>query len=142
MIYWLKKGDSDKGKDDEGNNDSEDEASDEDMQIFVDTLNFGDITLDVKGSDATDLTLKKLRGKIDSVYEGNGDVERSIGCERIATFEGKLLEGGRTPSHYNNQTDSTLRIVFGLLGGGKKGEANEGEGGCGEQGGDDPGPHR
>ena len=90
------------------------------MQIFVKTFDFGTITLDgLKGSDTIDLTLKKLRRKIDNMCTGY-DVERMIGYECLATFKGKQLEDDRTLKYYNIQSESTLTMTWGLVGGGKR----------------------
>ena len=61
------------------------------MQIFVKTLAFGTITLDVKDSDTIDCIKKKLHDKLDTMFTGY-DVELPIDYEQHMTFAGKRLE--------------------------------------------------
>ena len=85
------------------------------MQIFVKTLTFGTITLDVKASDTIKNVKAKTRNKIDSMVDG--DVEVALGCEQHLLFAGKQLEDGRTLSDYHIQKRDTLRMTDGLDGG-------------------------
>ena len=95
------------------------------MQIFVKTLSFGSVTLDnVKTSDTIDEVKKMARRKLESMFEGF-DVEQMVGFEQHLTFAGKQLEDGRTLAYYNIQAESTLTMIFGLDGGGKRGSQND-----------------
>ena len=90
------------------------------MKIFVKTLTFGTITLDVKASDTINNAKKQLCQKLDSDFTGF-NVELALDVERVAVwlFEGKPLEDDRTLWDYDIQGGATIRSTFGLAGGGQ-----------------------
>ena len=96
------------------------------MQIFVKTLSFGTITLHVKDTDTISRVKKMTRDKLDDMTQGL-DTELLIDTENELIFEGKLLESKRTVQSYNIKIGSTLRMVFGLDGGGKRGSTSVAE---------------
>ena len=93
--------------------------AEEPMKIFVKTLSFGTITLNVVASDTIGTIGRKCRDKIDSMFQGF-DIEAALGAEAAAvlSFEGHLLEDDRALWDYNIQQGSTIRSTFGLAGGG------------------------
>ena len=72
------------------------------MQIFIKTLSCGTIALDVQPTDSIETVRRKLRLKLDSVFEGY-DTERLVQQEGVhgLIYEGKQLEDGKTLSDYN-----------------------------------------
>ena len=89
------------------------------MQIFVETLSFGTITLKDVEANMTIANMKKMvRSKIDNLYDGY-DIELALAAERVAvyTFESQELEDDKKLSDYNIQHECTIRTTFGLLGG-------------------------
>ena len=91
------------------------------MQIFVKTLTFGTIILKVQGSDTIEELQKKLRLHLDRMCDGF-DVELVVEREGAHGYEykGKQLEAGKTLSDYNIQEESTIHMVSGLGGQGKR----------------------
>ena len=61
--------------------------------------------------------MRRTRKKIDTQLTGY-DIEVMLGAENHLIFNGKELENDRTISDYNIKEESTLRVVFGLEGGG------------------------
>ena len=100
------------------------------FQIFVKTLTFGSIGLDVKASDTVDAALTKLKLRLDDLMQGS-DGELIIqreGCNGLI-FAGKQLEGDKTIRHYNIVKESKLVMVGGLDGGAKRKKGDDDEDG-------------
>ena len=96
--------------------DKEDIPSEQPLQIFAKTLNFGTITLEVKASDTIKHVKRKTRAKLEHMLEGF-DVNMMVNFEDDMVFEGKQLDDERTLSDYTIQKEATLRFVHGLEGG-------------------------
>jgi ubiquitin C len=92
------------------------------FQVMIKTLNFGTITLDIEENNTIDIVKKMARLKLDDLTQGL-DSELWISNETELICNGKLLEDGKTVSDYNIQKDATLRMVFGLDGGAKRGRS-------------------
>jgi ubiquitin C len=89
---------------------------------MIKTLNFGTITLEIEATNTIDIVKKMARLKLDDLTQGL-DSELWISNETELICNGKLLEDGKTVSDYNIQKDVTLRMVFGLDGGAKRGRS-------------------
>ena len=61
------------------------------FQIFVKSLSFGSITLDVEASETIKEVGKKIRRKLQDMFTGF-DVDLITDCEQKMTFKGKPLE--------------------------------------------------
>jgi ubiquitin C len=92
------------------------------FQVMIKTLNFGTITLEIEATNTIDIVKKMARLKLDDLTQGL-DSELWISNETELICNGKLLEDGKTVSDYNIQKDFTLRMVFGLDGGAKRGRS-------------------
>jgi ubiquitin C len=92
------------------------------FQVMIKTLNFGTITLEIEATNTIDIVKKMARLKLDDLTQGL-DSELWISNETELICNGKLLEDGKTVSDYNIQKDATLRMVFGLDGGAKRGRS-------------------
>jgi hypothetical protein len=95
------------------------------MQIWINTLSFGKITLSVNPLDNIGFVKKMVRQKIVERFEGY-DVELMASCENSLIYAGKHLENKLTIADYNIVKDVTLRMVFGLDGGAKRGRVGAG----------------
>ena len=87
------------------------------MQIFVKTLNFGTVSLQVEASDTIGDVKKMVRDKLDTQFTGF-DVEVMVATENQLSFEGKLLDDDLNLSDYHIQEEANLRTVFNLDGSG------------------------
>ena len=93
------------------------EPSVQPMQIFVQTLSFGTITLDdVKASENIGDVKKRVRDKLDTLFTGF-DVEVTVATENQLIFESKVLDDDLKLSDYNIQKESVLKATSGLSGG-------------------------
>ena len=93
------------------------------FQVMIKTLNFGTITLEIEKNNTIDIVKKMARLKLDYLTQGL-DSELWISNETEMMCNGKLLEDCKTVSDYNIQKDVTLRMVFGLDGGAKRGRSS------------------
>ena len=86
------------------------------MQILINTLSFGKITLSVNPLDNIGFVKKMTRRKIVERFEGY-DVELIASCEKSLTYAGKQLEDKLTIADYNIQKGNEIHMTFGLDGG-------------------------
>jgi len=91
------------------------------IQIFVKTLEYGTISLDVEVSFTIEYVKKLVRKKVESMAEGY-DVERLVAMFNVFSllFNGKQIEDSQRLSDYKIQKGDTINTVFGLVGGGKR----------------------
>ena len=86
---------------------------------MIKTLTFGTVTVnDLKASDKIEYVRKQLKIKLDNITVGF-DVDLVVAQEGIhhLLLDGKPLEDSKTLGDYNIKKDTTLRLVFGLIGG-------------------------
>ena len=95
------------------------------MQIFVKTLTFGTVAIDVEAADTIEELQKKVRLHLDRMCDGF-DVELVVDREGAHGYEykGKQLEAGKTLSDYNILKESTINMVSGLGGQAKRGRGS------------------
>ena len=90
-----------------------------DVQLFIETLSFGQIALDVNRNDEVADLKKVLIRKLSSDFAGY-DIEHALNAEYAATwlFESKIMKNDHTLADYSGiLRDATIRSTFGLLGG-------------------------
>jgi hypothetical protein len=88
---------------------TEADAGDDTFMVFIKTFDGKTITLDVEGG----YTIDNVKAKIQ-------DKEGYESCDFQLIFSGKFLDGGRTVSSYNIESQSMLHVFGGLRGGSPK----------------------
>ena len=102
------------------------------MQIFIKVLTGQSIPIDVKDSDTVETTKDKFINNLDWLLRGF-DVEDFLEKEKELwtsgrfqlSYGGKQLDDDKTLADYNIQKGATVNMVYGLDGGGKRGNAGE-----------------
>ena len=87
------------------------------MKIYVQTLSFGTVTMDVKSNQTIADVRKMLHRKLDNLYDGY-DIEMVLGAERASTWilGEKVLEEDSLLADHNIEKDDTIRATFHLIG--------------------------